>query len=155
MYSLTRSNWVVQKLILRLNKDRRGVGVMRDILAVTFKRVWIRETSAFPERWSPANPAYGQCLATSWVAKQYLGGQVIQAVFTDRPIVHFWNVLPSGEKYDFTDSQFQGEFIPWHNAHCEILTSELFGTYCKIFPGVADRYGLFTKRFYERLPQLA
>ena len=120
---------------------------MKKMLEKAFPLVWTRETSAFPNEWSKENPACGQCLPTSWIARHYLGGKVVQAVFSDRRIVHFWNVLPCGKEMDFTESQFQGEIIPWHLAHIDVLTPELFATYYELFPGARSRYDLFESRF--------
>ena len=127
--------------------------MLQDQLTRTFNKVWVRETSAFPDEWCKENPACGQCLPTSWIARQYLGGEVVQAVFSDRRIVHFWNVLPCGKKIDFTKSQFQGEIIPWHLAHIDVLTPKLFATYYELFPGARSRYDLFKSRFRKRVLQ--
>lgn len=116
-------------------------------LEETFLRVWIRETSAFPDLWSKQNPALGQCLHTAWVAKTQLGGKVIQGFWRPAGLIHFWNVLPSGCVYDFTISQFQGLFVPRQEMLVREVDSDLFGAYRRAFPGIGKRYQLFLSRF--------
>lgn len=120
-------------------------------LEQVFRSVWIRETSAFPEEWAPTNPAYGQCFPTAWIARYYLGGTVVQGILSQPTVIHFWNVLPSGEEFDFTASQFQGDIPPWNQARCGELCSDLFAAYCTVFPNVAVRFRLFAHRFAAHL----
>lgn len=112
-----------------------------------FPQVWVRETSAFPDLWSMGNPAFGQCFPTAWVARRYLGGRVVQGVLKPRAMIHFWNVLPDGQRIDFTESQFQGRVPPWHASQMLDITEELFCAYCSVFKGVGERYRLFRDRF--------
>lgn len=112
-----------------------------------FLAVWVRETSAFPDLWSQSNPAVGQCLPTAWIAKEKLGGRVMQGFWQPLRLIHFWNILPSGEVLDFTSSQFQNVQIPWNKGSVKELDKTLFNEYLKAFPKTKERYQLFWERF--------
>ena len=75
---------------------------------------WSRDTSATPELWSEENPARGQCDASSFVAWEYLGGDlVLGKVFVDGEQTehHYWNRI-GGVDVDLTSDQFRaGESI--------------------------------------------
>lgn len=72
---------------------------------------WSLETSDDPDRWSPENPALGQCAVSALIIRALYGGDIVIATVLDRdgqrtPDGHAWNVLPSGEQVDFTFDQF-------------------------------------------------
>ena len=65
---------------------------------------WSKETSADPSRWSPTNPASGQCAVTALVVQDFLGGELLRALVGH--VSHYWNLLPSGRELDLTIGQF-------------------------------------------------
>ena len=65
---------------------------------------WSKETSADPSRWSPTNPALGQCAVTALVVQDFLGGELLGALLGQ--VSHYWNLLPSGGELDLTIAQF-------------------------------------------------
>lgn len=72
---------------------------------------WSMETSDDPDKWSPENPALGQCAVSALVIRALYGGDIVIATVLDRdgqrtPDGHAWNVLPSGEQVDFSFDQF-------------------------------------------------
>lgn len=72
---------------------------------------WTMETSDDPKKWSPENPALGQCAVSALVIRALYGGDIVIATVLDRDGErtadgHAWNVLPSGEQVDFSFDQF-------------------------------------------------
>ncbi len=63
-------------------------------------KVWSLKSSS---KWTPENPALGQCGVTALVVNDLLGGDILK---TQSPGgIHFYNRI-SGRRYDFTESQF-------------------------------------------------
>jgi hypothetical protein len=83
-----------------MRDSKTEIAELREELA----RAWSRETSAEPERWTEANPAFGQCAVTALVVQDYLGGELLRAEVG--PVSHYWNLLPSGDEVDLTRHQF-------------------------------------------------
>jgi len=75
---------------------------------------WSIETCGEPEKWTPENPSMGQCDASSFVAWEYLGGDLVLGnVFVDGEQTehHYWNRI-GGEDFDLTRAQFlEGEDV--------------------------------------------
>lgn len=68
-------------------------------------KTWSLQSSS---KWSPENPALGQCGVTALVVNDLLGGDILK---TQSPGgVHFYNRL-SESRYDFTESQFMMPII--------------------------------------------
>jgi hypothetical protein len=72
---------------------------------------WTMESSDDPDKWSPENPALGQCAVSALIIRALYGGDIVIATVLDRdgertPDGHAWNVLPSGEQVDFSFDQF-------------------------------------------------
>ena len=67
-------------------------------------QAWSGETSADPGRWTPGNPAWGQCAVTALIVQDHFGGSLLRGEVGE--ISHYWNVLPSGEEIDLTKRQF-------------------------------------------------
>jgi hypothetical protein len=69
---------------------------------------WCRETSYTPERWTPANPAYGQCAVTALIVRDYLGGDIVRGTAkppAGRSVSHYYNRI-RGRDVDLTARQF-------------------------------------------------
>jgi hypothetical protein len=81
--------------------------VLDDVLAA-LRQSWIRETSAFPDRWTPGNPACGQCTVSALVIQDYAGGDLVRFLVVDAgmDMRHTVNRLPGGMLLDATASQF-------------------------------------------------
>jgi hypothetical protein len=72
---------------------------------------WTMESSDDPDKWTPENPALGQCAVSALIIRALYGGDIVIATVLDRdgertPDGHAWNVLPSGEQVDFSFDQF-------------------------------------------------
>jgi len=81
----------------------------RDVFAA-IRGSWTLTTTADPERWSPERPAIGQCDVSSFVAWQYLGGDLVLCeVLVDgqRQEHHYVNRFAEGD-VDLTLEQFDG-----------------------------------------------
>ena len=72
---------------------------------------WAADTSGTPEEWSPQNPAKGQCDVSSFIAWEYLGGDlVLSRVFIDgEQTEHHYSNRLEGEDIDVTAGQFSGD----------------------------------------------
>lgn len=85
----------------------------REHVAHAIRINWTAETCA-PGQFTEAIPAKGQCDVSSFVAWQYLGGElVLGKVYLDGEEVehHYWNRI-DGEDLDLTREQFvRGEQI--------------------------------------------
>ncbi|MFH1637112.1 MAG: hypothetical protein ABIB71_01675 [Candidatus Woesearchaeota archaeon] len=76
---------------------------------------WCRESSAYPDMWTPEMPEIGQCLSTALVVNDYFGGEIMQGfmpwngqrtrIGLKLYLRHFWNVLENGTEKDFTKRQ--------------------------------------------------
>lgn len=69
---------------------------------------WSEETSFTPAEWTPQNPARGQCLVSTLVVQDYLGGDIRRydvdaGTFKE---VHYCNLLLSGAVFDSTATQY-------------------------------------------------
>ena len=74
------------------------------------------EDPADVPRWSPSNPARGQCGPTALVVHDLLGGDLVVAEVRHADGspqgYHWWNVLPDGREVDLTREQFtEGEVV--------------------------------------------
>ena len=71
---------------------------------------WSIDTCGTPELWTKQNPALGQCDVSSFVAWDYLGGDLVLAkVFIDGKHTehHYWNRI-DGVDHDLTGQQYRG-----------------------------------------------
>jgi hypothetical protein len=81
-------------------------------ITAAIRQSWGADTCA-PEdlpRWSPENPARGQCGVTALVVNDLLGGAlVVGEVYVDgrRVDYHWWNLLDDGTEVDLTREQFE------------------------------------------------
>jgi len=71
---------------------------------------WSAETIAGPQQWTEQNRALGQCEVSSFVAWEYLGGDLVHGeVFINDEMTenHWWNRI-DGLDIDLTEEQFSG-----------------------------------------------
>jgi len=76
-------------------------------LTQAIRKAWCRETSHFPDCWTPENPAWGQCAVTAVVVQDYLCGNIVRAlaILPDkRKVQHYFNRIYS-EDIDLTREQ--------------------------------------------------
>lgn len=72
--------------------------------------VWSIESSS---KWSPQNPANGQCGVTALVVNDFLGGEILKTKTPDG--WHYYNKI-DGIRCDFTESQFaKNTALPRHS----------------------------------------
>ncbi|MFL5844202.1 MAG: hypothetical protein ACJ762_05870 [Solirubrobacteraceae bacterium] len=108
----------------------------REELQEAIRASWGADTSDDPA-WSEENPTLGQCAVTTYVMREYLGGEILVApvVPSDVNDHHLWLRLPSGEEIDFTFDQFTegqtlgpawvGEPTPDTLPRCELLLARV------------------------------
>jgi len=111
-------------------------------LEEAIRESWGKDTCypAWQDRWSPDNPALGQCLVTSLVVQDYFKGELVYCKHND----HYWNLLTNGKRIDFTKEQFPPEtVICIDDVH---LREDLLEN-----PKTKERYELLKKRVMEKL----
>jgi predicted GNAT family acetyltransferase len=108
------------------------------------RAAWGADTTDEPERWSPANPALGQCDVTALLVRELLGGEILVAnVVRDGRRVgnHAWNRLPSGLAVDLTRTQFvDGEALGEPTVREPAIAT-----------GATERYRVFAARVRARV----
>lgn len=76
---------------------------------------WSQETTSTPNEWSDTLPARGQCVPTSLVVQDYLGGDIerLATVHNGAPETHYRNII-GGQIIDLSRSQYPigQEFTP-------------------------------------------
>jgi hypothetical protein len=95
-------------LIFRVifGSERRGVNQMHSLEEKIFElknvlmKVWSIESSS---KWTPENPAKGQCGVTALVVNDIFGGEIMKTLTPEG--WHFYNKI-NGQRYDLTESQF-------------------------------------------------
>ncbi|MGB4957801.1 MAG: hypothetical protein WBO49_05095 [Candidatus Saccharimonas sp.] len=88
----------------------------REAVAQAVRSSWSKETSASPDEWTPDTPALGQCVPTSLVVQDLLGGD-LERLATQRNgsrETHYRNILPDGETLDVSRDQYpeDQQFVP-------------------------------------------
>lgn len=80
-----------------------------EALVKALQNSWSADTCFDASEWSAANPALGQCVASSLVVQEYLGGELQRYRVTGASITdtHYCNVLADGTVLDTTASQYQ------------------------------------------------
>jgi len=104
-----------------------------------------------PAEWTPAKPSWAQCDVTSYVAWEYLGGElVLGKVFLDGEETehHYWNRV-DGNDIDLTREQFtDGQEV----REVEVLTSNFIReNSTSIRPELLDRIAILRTKVAERL----
>jgi hypothetical protein len=107
------------------------------LLIETLESAWSRETSADPEHWTLANPAWGQCAVTALVVHDEFGGELLRATVDD--LSHYWNRLPDGSEVDLTRQQFPEDAMYGSTV---VRDRE----YVLSFPDTVRRYWLLRRR---------
>jgi hypothetical protein len=85
-------------------------------LGQSFQLSFSSDILADPTGWTPEYPAFGHCSATAQIVNDLFGGEIYGYWFHELAEQfslrgsHFLNVLPDGNRVDFTRSQFPQEF---------------------------------------------
>lgn len=118
-------------------------------------QLWSAETSASPQRWSPANPALGQCAVTAALVQELQGGSMTNCIVTlpdGSKDSHYANRI-SGRKHDFTAQQFPpGSVFGSFAAKDQGLGSTR--AYALSFPITLQRYDVLRTRWQEKMGSL-
>jgi hypothetical protein len=78
-----------------------------DITKITerIEKAWLPDSSYWPEKWTEANPACGQCAVTALIVQENLGGELLKCDVEGFGS-HYFNQLPDGTIIDLTKKQF-------------------------------------------------
>lgn len=121
-------------------------------LKEALRKSWSAETSSDPKKWTPENPAWGQCAVTACIAQDYFGGNLIRAAVHEPGCSsHYWNELSDGTEIDLTKDQFSENFNAFIKRHClqELKTRE----YVLSYPDTVKRYNLLKQRVEKFLEE--
>ena len=80
----------------------------KEKVVAAVRNSWSQETSASPDEWTPDSRALGQCVPTSLVVQDLLGGD-LERLATERNNkreTHYRNVLPDGGVLDVSGDQY-------------------------------------------------
>ena len=79
----------------------------KDIISAV-QESWSSYTAFNSEDWSESNPARGQCVVSSMVIQDILGGtlQKVKVYYDGQKESHYRNILPDGSLLDITRSQY-------------------------------------------------
>lgn len=77
-------------------------------ITTALQRSWSAETAFDAAEWSETNRARGQCVVSSLVVQDYLGGELIRFAVDEGDVheTHYMNQLPDGTVVDTTASQY-------------------------------------------------
>lgn len=69
---------------------------------------WASDTAFRSEDWSMENPARGQCVISSLIVQDYLGGELARCTAESDALqeTHYFNLLPDGTVIDTTKNQY-------------------------------------------------
>lgn len=69
---------------------------------------WGRDTAFDKNDWSLGNPARGQCVVSSLVVQDYLGGELMRCAVDSETLheTHYFNQLSDGTIVDTTEKQY-------------------------------------------------
>ena len=74
---------------------------------------WSSETSASPDEWTEDSPALGQCVPSSLVAQDLLGGQLerLATIRDGKRETHYRNVLMGSKVLDVSRGQYPADQV--------------------------------------------
>ena len=83
----------------------------REAVVAAIRASWSKETTASPDEWTEDAPALGQCVPSSLVAQELLGGELerLATVRNGARETHYRNVLPNGEVLDISGDQYPSD----------------------------------------------
>lgn len=115
---------------------------LRDML----RAAWGHDTTNDPDRWSPANPAWGQCAVTALAVQEVIGGDLLRSAAPGGS--HYWNRLPDGTELDLTREQFRDGYVPH-------VIEQRDRAYVLSFEGTRGRYEALCARLRRSADQTA
>jgi hypothetical protein len=77
---------------------------LTDDQIAAIRGAWCKDTSVDPDKWTPDNPAWGQCAVTALVVQDLLGGE-LRRLELPAGGGHYFNLLDRCET-DLTAEQF-------------------------------------------------
>lgn len=75
-----------------------------DKLLSLLEKIWSKDTSYQPNRWTVDKPFIGQCAVTALLIQDIYGGEIIQGFVADES--HYWNKISEVIEFDATINQF-------------------------------------------------
>jgi uncharacterized Fe-S cluster-containing protein len=80
-------------------------------LTDALRKSWGTDTGFAPEDIVKSNPSRAQCITSSLVVQDYLGGEIVRYHVTGEGIneKHYFNIIDDGTKFDTTGCQY---FVP-------------------------------------------
>ena len=83
----------------------------KDDFLKIMRHIGARDTSAYPDGWTPKILCGGIVSVVSLLAQDVFGGELMRASLKDHSKYaylrsHFWNYLPDGKEVDFTADQY-------------------------------------------------
>lgn len=115
------------------------------------RKAWCKETSAYPELWTPEMPEIGQCLPTSLIVKDEFGGELMQGFVKleglktrlgyDLRLRHFWNWFDDGSEMDLTRGQLPENYVITQVKPCD-------ADFVLSIDSIAERYKMLKQRIF-------
>jgi len=134
---------LIWKEISLFEKREKMKEIMLEILEKALRKSWSAETSSDPKKWTPENPAWGQCAVTALVVQDYFGGELLRFDLLGIGS-HYFNQLPDSSEIDLTSSQFTEDMYKCILEHApkETRTRE----YVLSYPDTVKRYEILKQR---------
>ena len=127
-------------------------------LARALQDSWCAKTSVQGDDMPTDNPARGQCVVSSLVVQDYLGGDLfrVKVDVDDTDEKHYYNILDDGTAIDTTRMQYQGKLVTMTPAPVDMKN----GQYASVREKVLDdgdtmrRYQLLSKLVASRMENI-
>lgn len=110
-----------------------------DRIQAALLRSWSLRTAS---KWTPQNPAAGQCNVTALLVHEMFGGELLKTPLLDGD--HFYNRV-LGRRYDFTSVQFNAPVI-----YLDLLTDRMDAELGATAPQQAALRTAFLQHFPSR-----
>lgn len=119
-------------------------------LAVALRQSWSAETAYGGVEWTADNPARGQCVVSSLVVQDYLGGDLVRFAVEGEDLreKHYANVM-DGVLVDVTRGQYEGMGVTMKEHRPERGTFDSLRERVLADEDTARRYELLKKRVEE------
>ncbi|MDB5181051.1 MAG: hypothetical protein JWO54_814 [Candidatus Saccharibacteria bacterium] len=115
-------------------------------LSNALRNSWSAETSN-SDKWNKDNPPMGQCAVTACVVQDYLGGEIINVLASDKfgnGVSHYLNVI-NGETVDLTRSQFSND-VAFGEPRTKTGNYSTTREYCLSFLDTNKRYEILASK---------
>lgn len=83
---------------------------------------WSAETSYTPSEFSQQNPSRGQCVISSLIIQDYLGGELVKVAVRGDGVdeKHYYNIFNDGTEFDATSGQYDGMDVVFTPASADL-----------------------------------